>query len=34
MNRVIPREIEIEEHLQKGKVLIIYGARRLAKLHY
>ena len=31
MNRVIPREIEIEEHLQKGKVLIIYGARQVGK---
>jgi len=31
MNRVIPREIEIEEHLQKGKVLIIYGSRQVGK---
>ena len=31
MNRVIPRELEIEEHLQKGKVLIIYGARQVGK---
>ena len=31
MTRVIPREVKIAEHLQKGKVLIIYGARQVGK---
>jgi len=31
MNQVTPRAVGIKEHLQKGKVLIIYGARQVGK---
>ncbi|MDZ7720054.1 MAG: ATP-binding protein [Balneolaceae bacterium] len=31
MNREIPRTVTITEHLHKGKVLIIYGARQVGK---
>lgn len=31
MTPVLPREVNIAEHVQKGKVLIIYGARQVGK---
>lgn len=31
MNRVLPIAVDIENHLQKAKVLIIYGARHVGK---
>ena len=31
MTHQLPRSVDIKEHLQKGKVLIIYGARQVGK---
>ena len=31
MKYELPRAIDISEHLQQGKVLIIYGARQVGK---